>query len=45
MYGMSWVALRFANVYGPRQNPKSEAGVVAIFGELLLNDERPVGLR
>ncbi len=29
------VALRFANVYGPRQNPKGEAGVVAIFGERL----------
>ena len=29
------VALRFANVYGPRQNPKGEAGVVAIFTERL----------
>ena len=26
---------RYANVYGPRQNPKGEAGVVAIFGELI----------
>ena len=42
MYGLSSVALRFANVYGPRQNPKGEAGVVAIFGELLLKQERPV---
>lgn len=30
------VALRFANVYGPRQNPKGEAGVVAIFSERIL---------
>lgn len=41
MYGVSSVALRFANVYGPRQNPKGEAGAVAIFGELLLQGERP----
>lgn len=42
MYGLSSVALRFANVYGPRQNPKGEAGAVAIFGELLLAGEAPV---
>lgn len=42
MYGLSSVALRFANVYGPRQNPKGEAGAVAIFGELLLEGRRPV---
>lgn len=42
MYGLSSVALRFANVYGPRQNPKGEAGAVAIFGELLLEGKRPV---
>ena len=42
MYGSGSVALRFANVYGPRQNPKGEAGVVAIFAELLLDGERPV---
>jgi len=41
MYGLSSVALRFANVYGPRQNPKGEAGAVAIFGELLLKGKRP----
>lgn len=41
MYGLSSVALRFANVYGPRQNPKGEAGAVAIFGELLLKGDRP----
>lgn len=32
-------ALRFANVYGPRQNPKGEAGVVAIFCERILSGD------
>lgn len=32
------VALRYANVYGPRQNPHGEAGVVAIFSEKMLAD-------
>ena len=36
------VALRFANVYGPRQTPKGEAGAVAIFGELLMAGQNPV---
>jgi UDP-glucose 4-epimerase len=31
LYGLSTLALRMANVYGPRQNPHGEAGVVAIF--------------
>lgn len=35
-YGLSYVALRYANVYGPRQNPHGEAGVVAIFSQRLL---------
>ncbi len=35
-YGLSYAALRYANVYGPRQNPHGEAGVVAIFCERLL---------
>src|ERR1700736_389395 len=35
-YGIDYVALRYANVYGPRQDPHGEAGVVAIFcGRLL----------
>jgi len=38
-YGISHVALRYANVYGPRQNPHGEAGVVAIFSERLLKGE------
>ena len=35
-YGIDFVSLRFGNVYGPRQNPHGEAGVVAIFTERLL---------
>jgi UDP-glucose 4-epimerase len=35
-HGLSYAALRYANVYGPRQNPHGEAGVVAIFCERLL---------
>ena len=36
LYGIGWVALRYANVYGPRQSPLGEAGVVAIFSHRLL---------
>ena len=35
-HGMTAVALRYSNVYGPRQNPHGEAGVVAIFSKKLL---------
>src|SRR4051794_7330410 len=35
LHGTTHVSLRFANVYGPRQNPHGEAGVVAIFFGLL----------
>jgi UDP-glucose 4-epimerase len=35
-YGLSYAALRYANVYGPRQNPHGEAGVVAIFSQRLV---------
>lgn len=41
-YGISYVALRYANVYGPRQNPHGEAGVVAIFAEKLVRGEQPI---
>ncbi len=41
VYGMPYVALRYANVYGPRQDPHGEAGVVAIFTEKLLADQAP----
>jgi UDP-glucose 4-epimerase len=40
--GIPYVVLRYANVYGPRQNPHGEAGVVAIFCERLLRGETPV---
>jgi len=36
LWGMSGVSLRYANIYGPRQNPHGEAGVVAIFCDRLL---------
>jgi UDP-glucose 4-epimerase len=35
LYGLEAVALRYSNVYGPRQDPHGEAGVVAIFGNRL----------
>jgi UDP-glucose 4-epimerase len=40
-YGIDYLALRFANVYGPRQDPHGEAGVVAIFCGRIL-DGKPV---
>ena len=36
VHGMEYVALRYANVYGPRQDSKGEAGVISIFGEKML---------
>lgn len=41
LYMFNSVALRLANVYGPRQNPKGEAGAVAIFAGQLRNGETP----
>ncbi len=41
-YGLKYTILRYANVYGPRQNPHGEAGVVAIFTERILTDQQPV---
>jgi len=38
-HGITAVALRYSNVYGPRQNPHGEAGVVAIFSKKLLAGE------
>jgi UDP-glucose 4-epimerase len=40
-YGIQYTAMRYANVYGPRQDPHGEAGAVAIFCGRLL-EERPV---
>jgi len=42
LHGTRHVVLRFANVYGPRQDPHGEAGVVAIFLSRVAKDERPV---
>ena len=41
-YGIDVTCLRYANVYGPRQSPHGEAGVVAIFMHKLLRGEQPV---
>jgi len=38
-FGLSYTALRYGNVYGPRQDPHGEAGVVAIFSRRLLSGE------
>ncbi len=41
-YGMPYIALRYANIYGPRQDPHGEAGVVAIFSLRLLAGQQAV---
>ncbi|MEP9410459.1 MAG: NAD-dependent epimerase/dehydratase family protein [Candidatus Brocadia sp.] len=41
LYGLNFTVLRYPNVYGPRQSPHGEAGVVAIFSELILQNIRP----
>jgi UDP-glucose 4-epimerase len=38
--GLGYTALRFGNVYGPRQNPEGEAGVIAIFSQQLLKGQQ-----
>jgi UDP-glucose 4-epimerase len=40
-HGLTYVALRYSNVYGPRQNPHGEAGVIAIFARLMLAGKVP----
>jgi UDP-glucose 4-epimerase len=40
-HGIEWTALALANVYGPRQDPKSEAGVIAIFSAAMLSGRAP----
>lgn len=42
MYGLKYVSLRYANVYGPRQDPFGEAGVVAIFTKKMLRNDQPL---
>jgi len=41
-YKLNYTILRYANIYGPRQNPFGEAGVVAIFSTKLLRGDQPV---
>ena len=42
IFGLKYVSLRYGNVYGPRQNPHGEAGVVAIFLNKMLKGEQPI---
>lgn len=42
IFGLFYISLRYSNVYGPRQNSKGEAGVVAIFCDKLLANQKPV---
>jgi UDP-glucose 4-epimerase len=41
-YNLNYTILRYANVYGPRQNPFGEAGVVSIFCNKMLSGEQPI---
>lgn len=41
LFKFDYLIFRYANIYGPRQNPHGEAGVVAIFTELMRNGKRP----
>ena len=38
-YDLDYASMRFSNVYGPRQNPKGEAGVVAVFAEKIISNQ------
>lgn len=40
-YGLKYISLRYANIYGPRQDPYGEAGVVAIFSNKILEGKNP----
>ncbi len=42
VHGLPYIALRYGNVYGPRQDPHGEAGVIAIFAEQMLSGETPI---
>ncbi len=39
-FGLDFISLRFANVYGPRQNSKGEAGVIAIFCDKMIAEQK-----
>lgn len=40
-FGIPFISLRYSNVYGPRQNPHGESGVIAIFSEMLAAGQQP----
>ncbi len=40
--GLNYTVLRYPNIYGPRQNPHGEAGVIAIFTQKMLDSEQPI---
>ncbi|HJV33084.1 MAG TPA: NAD-dependent epimerase/dehydratase family protein, partial [Patescibacteria group bacterium] len=40
-FGLEYAALRYANVYGPRQDQKGEGGVIGVFCKMLLEGKRP----
>jgi UDP-glucose 4-epimerase len=42
VYGLNYVVLRYANVYGPRQNSHGECGVIAIFTDKILTGQTPL---
>ena len=42
LYDLKYTIFRYANAYGPRQDPKGEGGVVSIFVDKMLAEERPV---
>jgi len=42
LYGIPYISLRYSNVYGPRQNPHGESGVIAIFSEMLAEGKTPM---
>ncbi|MDF1512711.1 MAG: NAD-dependent epimerase/dehydratase family protein [Anaerolineae bacterium] len=41
-HGIVYTVFRYGNVFGPRQDPEGEAGVIAIFAQMMLRDETPV---
>lgn len=42
LHNLDYISLRYSNVYGPRQDYKGEAGVIAIFTDRLLNEKNPI---
>ncbi len=41
-YGLDYTVLRYPNIYGPRQDPHGEAGVIAIFTQKMLDGKQPI---